>query len=167
MIVMGDDRRRRQTSQVLVPVKPGSRPSTTENNKDEALQIHERGRAGMTHKIESLAFMEGPVVYLDTPGRRLCCATKQVGYATRRYLRQNRSIAIKVASLAATSMRGHSDEIRHMLIDGSENSVWETWATCVERRGRGRRGTGFCKTRGEISMCRRNEKGGRSRDTET
>jgi hypothetical protein len=40
----------------------------------------------MTHEIESLAFMEGPVIYLDTPGRRLCCATKQGGYATRRYI---------------------------------------------------------------------------------
>lgn len=159
MIVMDDDRRRRQTSQVLVPVKPGSRPSTTENNKDEALQIHERGRAGMTHKIESLAFMEGPVVYLDTPGRRLCCATKQVGYATPRCLRRDRYIAITTASVAATSMRRHSDEIRHMLIDGSENSAGEIWTTCVERRGRGRRGTGFCKTRGEIWMCGRNEEG--------
>lgn len=79
----------------------------------------------MTHKIGSIAFMEGPVIHLDTPGQRLCCATKQVGCATRRYLRQNRSIAIEVASLAATSMRGHSDGIGHHIIEGSEISVCE------------------------------------------
>ena len=160
MIVMDNDRECTEANVIgFSSGETASRLSTTESDRDEALQRHGRGRAGTTHKIGSIAFMEGPVIYLDTPGRRLCCATKQVGYATRRCLRQDRSIAIKVASLAATSLRVHSDEIRRQLIDRSEINVCEAWTTCVERRERDRRGFGSYETRWEIPMCGRNEEG--------